>query len=415
MFAALYAQGNLPFLLECARRFSPSIEIASPDVVVLDLRGLHRLFGSAENIAKEIERTVGLPANIAIASNPDAAIYASRRVAGTTLIAQGRESEALAPLSLHLLGCPSEMGEVLDLWGLRTFGQFAQLPPLGVAARLGEEGLYWQQQAQGAVKRQLRLVSEVPSFRKELVLDDPVSTLEPLLFLLGQLLFELCTELAARSLATNEMRVTMRLEKEPEQLITIRLPVPMSDRKALLKLLHCELEQHPARAPVRAVRLELEPAAPKTTQEHLFTPAYPLPEQIELTIARIRRFVGTENIGTPVLLDTYKPDGFAMKAFAPSAQSEIEERRTTIPLAFRRFRPPQPAQVKTECRPVYLSSIVATGSVSSARGPWYSSGHWWQQDAWHREEWDIGLQSGALYKIFCDLKTNSWFIEGNYD
>ena len=331
------------------------------------------------------------------------------------MIPAGQEAPALAPLSLHLLGCPSYLGELLDLWGLRTFGQFAQLPPLGIAERCGQEGLYWQRQAQGAVERRLRLVGEVIRFIQQSDWDEPVSTTEPLLFILGRLLFELCSELVARSLATTEVRVSLRLANEADYVLTVRLPVPLQDRQTLLKLLQQELEQHPAPAPVHGVQLELKPAAPKATQEHLFTAAYPFPDQLELTVARVRRMVGADRIGAAVLLDSHQPDGFVMKPFSPAPREAQVLPAGDLSLAFRRFRPPKPAQVEFEQQPTFLKSVGIQGPVCLSRGPWYSSGHWWQIDAWQREEWDIRLANGVLYKVFRDLATQSWFVEGYYD
>lgn len=416
LFAALYAPGNLPALLDCAQRFSPTVEITSPDLVTIDVRGMERLLGSPHRIARQIERTIGVPAAIALASNPDTAIYLSRSSTNsTTVVPMGQEEPALAPLSLHLLGCPSSLGELLDLWGLRTFGQLAQLPPLGIAERCGEEGVYWQRQARGAIERRLRLVGEVVRLLKESDWDEPVSTAEPLLFVLGRLLFELCLEMVARSLATTEVRASLRLANQPDHILTLRLPVPLQDRQTLLKLLQQELEQHPAPAPVHGVQVELIPTAPKATQEHLFTAAYPFPDQLQLTVARVRRIVGADRIGTAELLDSHQPDGFVMKPFSPGPREAQACSTGELSLALRRFRPPQPAQVRFEQQPMFLKSPGIFGPVCVARGPWYSSGHWWQTDAWQREEWDVGLAQGAIYKIFRDLATQCWFVEGCYD
>jgi protein ImuB len=53
-----------------------------------------------------------------------------------------------------------------------------------------------------------------------------------------------------------------------------------------------------------------------------------------------------------------------------------------------------------------------------AGGPWRTSGNWWKREEWRREEWDIAVQlaSGVgLYRIFRDLRQNTWFVEGLYD
>src|SRR5437868_2933132 len=122
MYACLHAPGNLPLLIECARGFSPHIEENPPDAVVFDARGLEALYGNAAALAGEIERRVGVPANIAIAPNPDAAVHAARGIRGVTVIDRGKEGAALAKLPLNLLGGSPETAELLHLWGMRTFG-----------------------------------------------------------------------------------------------------------------------------------------------------------------------------------------------------------------------------------------------------------------------------------------------------
>ena len=90
MYCCIYASGNLPILLDCARQFSPLIETHS-DMVVFDARGLEGLRGSPESLAQAVERAVGIPASIAIASNPDAAVHAARGIAGVTVIPPDKE------------------------------------------------------------------------------------------------------------------------------------------------------------------------------------------------------------------------------------------------------------------------------------------------------------------------------------
>src|SRR6185312_11523853 len=133
MYCCIYASGNLPILLDCARQFSPLIEIHS-DMVVFDARGLEGLYGPPESLAQAVERAVGIPASIAIASNPDAAVHAARGIVGVTVIPPGKEASALAPLPLYFLGGPGDLALSLDLGGIRPFGDFAALPAIGVAA-----------------------------------------------------------------------------------------------------------------------------------------------------------------------------------------------------------------------------------------------------------------------------------------
>ncbi|MGZ6383726.1 MAG: Y-family DNA polymerase, partial [Bdellovibrionota bacterium] len=68
-------------LLDCAQSFSPSIEDTACDITLLDLTGMESLFGSLPEISRAIYKraiALGLEANVAIASNPDAAMLAAR-------------------------------------------------------------------------------------------------------------------------------------------------------------------------------------------------------------------------------------------------------------------------------------------------------------------------------------------------
>src|SRR6185437_1535458 len=56
-------------LLDCAQSFSPRIEDAAPDTLLLDLSGLDKLFGPLPKIAREIfcrASSMGLEINIAV-------------------------------------------------------------------------------------------------------------------------------------------------------------------------------------------------------------------------------------------------------------------------------------------------------------------------------------------------------------
>jgi protein ImuB len=436
LFACLHAPGNLPLAVECARGFSLYIEENPPDTVIFDVRGLESLHGPPERLAREIERRIGVPASIAIASNPDTAMHAAHGIRGVTVIAPGREAEVLAPLPVNLLAGSSETAELLHLWGIRTFGEFAKLPPLGVAARIGDEGVHLQRLARGDGYRQLRPIVDPLEFEEELELDDPVELIEPLSFILSRLLNDICGRLGARSLATNEIRLRLLLENAPEHAVQLRLPVPMLDVKAFLKMLQLDLSGRPPVAPVLKVHLQAEPVKPRRTQHGLFVPSSPEPEKLELTVARLRHLVGDGQVGMPELRNTHRPDSFSIRAASFSmsgsaprqampGKAAVAELSGMEPpgaemknarLCLRRFRPPRYAQVIVVNRqPVRVVSPSVSGRVAMAKGPWRTSGEWWREGEWNRDEWDIALESGALYRLFQEVTGGRWFIEGSYD
>jgi protein ImuB len=415
MFACLHAPGNAALLAECARNYSPWIEETSPDTVVFDVRGLRLIFGAPEHIAAEIHRQVGLSANIALAANPDAAVHAARGIQGVTVIPPGQEAARLASLPLYLLGGSPEFAATMDAWGIRTFGAFAALPPLGIAARLGDEGLSLRRLARGEGDRLLRLSDPPLEFQEELELDDPVELLEPLLFLLSQVLHMLCARLSAHSLAANEIHLLLNLERAPEHAAILRLPVPMLDAKVFLKLLQLELSGRPPQAAVKKIRMRLLPARTRTVQHGLFLPSSPEPEKLEITLARIRNLVGLENVGAPELADTHRPHSFRMGPLFLRKQQNAPP--TQPKQGIRRFRSPQPAQVLCTAlgHPAKIVSVKAEGRVIAFAGPWRTAGDWWTSEAWDWEEWDLETAHGLLLRVHRDCHTGKWFLDGSYD
>jgi protein ImuB len=203
---------------------------------------------------------------------------------------------------------------------------------------------------------------------------------------------------------------------------TLHLPVPLLDPKTFLKLLQLDLKAHPPGAPVKKISLRIEPAKPRPAQNGLFMPSSPQPEKLELTLARISGVVGEGRAASPALLDTHRPEAFEMHHFTPSgAKNGNGSAPGDLVTALRIFRPPIGVHVShANGKLSHISSKNAqiAGDVLWAAGPWRSSGDWWGQDAWVRDEWDIALEektSIVLYRLIHDLLSGKWLMEGMYD
>jgi nucleotidyltransferase/DNA polymerase involved in DNA repair len=202
-------------LLDCAYSVSPRLEDTAADTVLLDLAGLERALGSPEKIAHRLAQQgfgLGLEVHIAVAPNPDAARHAARGFPGITLIAPGEEAERLGCLPVEALTPPQEILESLHRWGARTFHALAALPTGQLSERLGQEGVHLQALARGAALRPLVPAQATLHFEEAMELEYAATEIEPLSFILGRLLNQLCARLAARSLATNELKLQLGLE-----------------------------------------------------------------------------------------------------------------------------------------------------------------------------------------------------------
>ena len=439
-------------LLDCAQSFSPCVEDAAADTAILDLTGMGSLFGSLPEIARSLFRRaaeLGIDGNVAVASNPDAAVLAARGSSGVTVIPQGKESEFLGSLPVKLLFAnqcarkeseeketdqkkeSARLLETLDRWGVRNLRALAALPEIALSERLGQEGLRLQQLARGAASRALVPVETLAVFEEAVELEYPIVLLEPLAFLLNCLLEQICARLASRALNTQELRLTLELQnltggdhrldaskifgksdssqsssreqhfvsgRQNKFCRTLSLPLPMLDPKLFLKLLQLDLNAHPPGAPILKIHLAAEPARPRSAQGGLFLPPSPEPEKLELTLARIAGLVGESRVGSLELLDTYRAEGFRMRCFVPGATQENpaqenRPRKTSEPAeeksaiaALRRFRPPLRATVTLENGEP--ARVVCSKKKEVQGSVLWKAGPWRSSgDWWEREAW----------------------------
>jgi len=427
-------------LVELAYSFSPKVEATFPGTVVADVGGTRHLFGPLEKMARRMAgmaRILDPDARVSVAGNPDAAIHAAHGFPGINLIPAGQEREFLGFLSLDCLlpelasvdeRRAAEIRETLRAWGIFRFREFAALPTPGLAERLGPEGVRLQLLARGASRRPVISALLVPGFDASIELEHPVDTLEPLLFLLGRLVHQVCAALESHALSAVELCLGLKLEDGNITALPLRLALPLRDARLFLKLLEVELLKRPPGAPVAALSLTAVPARPRVLQKGLFTPVAPEPAKLEFLIARLLKLLGPETVGAPEVLDTHRPDAFRMKRFTVHDGRRLpkgtEKSRTEAgPLGYRVFRPPLAADVEADdgmprqvlARRAGQKRPVLRGKVVTRAGPYRTSGNWWDEARWSRDEWDVALSDGGLYRIFRDVEGGAWFVAGSYD
>ncbi len=306
-------------LLDLGWSISPRIEDHAPHEIVVDLSGLEALFGSQKKIADEMAgraSALGLVVQIAVSANLDVAIHAARGFPGITVIGAGEEAKRLGTLPVEVLSPSLDACETLERWGVRNCAALAALPALQLSERLGQEGIRLHQYARGASVRSLVLAEPENFFEEEMELDEAVEDLEPLSFLLGRLLDQLCARLAARSLAAAAIHlrfdlgdlfeqeavpgvVAPHVGKTTEKIYrkTLTLPVAMRDSKLLLKLMRLQLQSDAPPGSIVKIILSADAARPRFSQSGLFVPSSPDPEKLELVVGAAFQTCGRGECG----------------------------------------------------------------------------------------------------------------------
>ncbi len=337
--------------------------------------------------------------------------------------------------------------DVLRRWGIRTLGAFAELPTAELSSRLGPLGPRWQHAARGDDLGPLVPLVDDEPFEASLELEWPVEGLEPLSFVLGRVLEPLAVRLERADRGAAVLRTDLHLTTRDTHTRTLQLPAPMRDPKTLRTLILLDLESHPPAAAIDRVVVHVEPTPGRIVQWSLLERAQPSAEHVSTLIARLSALMGESHVGSPRLIDSWRPGAFEMQPFAPLPEASrpgATPLNITLPhddvsppagqactLAFRRFRLPVPARVTLhDGRPVRLTPDrrgLSGGAVVECAGPWRTSGHWWDEAAgdaagataratpWDRDEWDVVLADGVSCRVFLEREVGQWFIEGTFD
>ncbi len=246
-------------LLDLGASVSPRMEDTAPDTIILDISGLTSLFGSDENISAQlVQRASSSGFARACCSFFQSGSCSSRRARFfrhycDSSRVKKRNAWANCPYARF---CP-----LLKFWKLWSAGACATVPlwrrfPC-CNCRNGwdrKEFAFTSWRA-ARVVRSLVLAQPGVCFEEEMALDFAIAELEPLSFLLGRLLDQLCARLEARALAACAIRTHFDLEdsfekdfqvlseNSPPKLApktyekVLSLPVPTRNSKMLLKLL----------------------------------------------------------------------------------------------------------------------------------------------------------------------------------
>ncbi len=412
-------------MLECAAAFSPRIEEASRGIArsfVLDIAGSERLFGQPYQLAERLRAslaTAGFRVSIAVSANYEVARMKAEATRGITIIPHREEAAALAGIPVSALDLDHEHLETLAIWGIRTLGEFATLPEHELVSRLGANASLWRDLACGSAAHIFHPIEPAFSLWEYCEFETPVENMESLLFVAVRMIESMAARATGRALCIASLAVCMRLDGGREHHGAIKPALPTADRKFLLKLLQLEITAHPPSAAVVALTLTAEVGQSSKVQLGLFSPQTPEPSRLDVTLARLKAIVGEDRVGSPVLEDTHRSDGFHLEKFSSDIKTSIPL-RTRLNMALRRIRPPIHVQVVLHAmRPSSFRERSNSFKITAAYGAWRTTGCWWSMDRLDIEEWDIlaaGNDGSSIVGLLIhDLTKNQWWLEALYD
>ena len=412
-------------LLESLSKYSPRIEETIPNNAsgfVLDISGSERLFGPPEMIAKGLHLSIvsaGFRASLCISHNFDTARICAEFMQRINIIPIGQEARAITAIPVTSLPIDQSHEEILALWGIRTLGEFAELPEEELISRLGQQAKLWLTLSRGTAEHTFRPIESAFELKEHIEFETHIEQLDSLLFIGANMINNLVSRAMCRTLSLATIAVKMSLEKQLSYERIIRPAIPSSDRKFLLKLLQLEIAMHPPQAAITSLTLTAEAGQQSKVQLGLFAPQTPEPSRLDVTLARLKALVGDDRVGSPVLRDSHRSGSFDIENFAIPNQSSLCH-DTTARISLRRMRRPHPLHVQLHShKPSSFRDGTDRYEVEAAYGPWHSSGCWWSAEKWDTEEWDIKATNNLGATVGClilhDRLNDKWLLEAFYD
>jgi hypothetical protein len=413
LYACIVSDENKEEVTSVARQFAYGIELIG-DAVLFDISGTKNIFGSPSQIAQKIYDSLQkrkLSGNVSVASNAAAALLHARNQRGISVV---NENEP-ADLPLSTLDIDPDTLDVFHSLGIKDIAGIRRIGENELITRYGPEFRNTIDLAKNKGKYVLtpNLKENKITWRSEL--DFSVADFEQLIFLLSNGLEKLLAKASYLGFSTEQIDITLRLGNKTSKTYNIKLSFPTLERKFWLIVINLRIAGDPPEAEIVSVDLTICLTRPRAVQRGLFSSTKPEPEDLQLTVDKIKNLVGIENVGIPVLLDRRLPKAFMLDpGTLPLGKEELKPVEPKLALTLSYFDPPLEAEVVVNKKTLlYVRTQSFEGRVNQYGGVWKGSSQWWSLRRWKDLEWDIELEDQSLYRLQGDGR--KWLVTGKYD
>ncbi|MGE3465390.1 MAG: hypothetical protein AB7J13_00535 [Pyrinomonadaceae bacterium] len=336
-------------LVGVAAEFAHSLEVLD-DGVLFDVSGLERLIGKPDMIAQKIlgkmQKNV-VAGNVAVAETVDTAILLARcqnprvskgdtvKVSLSPSLSVGLvQSDMFRQLPLSHLDIERDTLNVFSELGLSKVGDLLAVPHDDLVSRYGREFTdvidVLEQKGRSFVTPNIKENHVSWSFE----LDNPVEDFEQLIFLLNHGLERLFVQVDHCGFSTEHLDIDFKLRNKTEKRYEIKTSFPTLDRAFWLKFINLRTALDPPEASIFGVDVTAHFTRPRPAQRGLYAVSRPEPESLLLTVNKLKKLVGEDNVGLPVLLDQRLARPFGLDTDAiPEGQPRSDVDQTSSRLS----------------------------------------------------------------------------------
>lgn len=387
-------------------------------------RGLLRIFGTLQDwmsaLAQDLE-SVGLNGVMGAAPGwQQARILA---FAGGGILENARGVTVFKSMPCEVLEPSRELSLLFDRLGIRTLGDFLRIETADILDHMGEEALHKHQIIRGQEPGGPLAFEEYEVvFEEEQRLEESVSDLEPLFFLLRPLIERLLRRLGIRGYYCRDLELYFSYDGAGSEKRRVSAGCPTRSTKILFELCRLSLEREPPKESIEVLRVRAEPCQVAAHQLDFFNSDTIPHEELSLTVTRLRGIFGEARVGSPNLTSSYREDAVEMIPFHFEPTHSADNRAVVLPVVcLRRYRPAR--AIKILCREHKLLHLVAghlSGRISRCHGPYRVCGEWWRKNPAEESRgflgdlYDIEVKD-KIYRVSWDHHKNTWWALGWYD
>ena len=401
-----------------AERYTPRVSLEPPDGLLLEVKGSLHLFAGVAGLRLAITdecRRLGLPAVVAFAPTPRAALSLARAGRAYAVLDPAQLIGQLAPLPLATLRWSEDILARLARSGVRTIGAALRLPRTGFARRFGAAQLAALDALSGRAPDLRRAFRAPLRFRRRRELTRELESHPAILATLAPLCAELGTFLRARQCGVLELECLLGHRHAPPSRCLLRLAAPVADAERLAELLGERLEALTLPEPVRGCELRTDALVPHRPDcLHLWQPGEHgggLSSEAAGLVERLRARLGEEAIYGLTLRAGHRPE----KAWI----------RTAPPAITGGFRTPTGSDPgHPHRRPLWLlpapQPLPVEEGLPRRRGPLRLIGEperietgWWDGEEIARDYYTAADGHGVLLWVFREREApHGWFLHG---
>jgi protein ImuB len=407
---ARHERKTLDGLALWAMRFTSRVSLEPPHGLILEIGASLRLFGGLQCLHETILRglaDLGFSTHHAVAPRPGAAWLLAQEQHRRIITSDDELRPALLSLPLALLPVDDKKKAALARLGLRRIGDCLRLPRDGLARRLGPELLDALDRTLGKIPDTRDYYVPPESFHSQLLLPEPVSSVEPLLFMLKRQLGELAGFLRARDAAAQRLRLCLIKPGLPVENLDICLLQPGRDPQQLFALWRERLERHTLDAAVEGMALQVRQLLPMQplSMGLLDVSRTSNGEDFIAMLERLKNRLGDRVINQPVSLADHRPEQSARQVAFPARAQAIEPPRLARPL----WLLPSPQALTQDAN----GAPLLHGPLTLLAGPERIEGGWWDSADIRRDYYIALNRRQQRLWIYRQLDTtHEWYLHG---